>query len=76
MSELERAILEIREDIASIKSRLETAGPRIGEASLCKYHSEQIDKLATKIYVWSGGIAVVAFILGIAIPAILKHLKL
>ena len=76
MSELERAILEIREDLASIKAKLDSMGPRIGEATLCQYHSEEIRRLSARIYLWSGGLSVFAFSLGLLVPVITKHLKL
>lgn len=74
MTETEHAIQEIRECLASIKVKLDNIGPRIGEATLCKLHTEKIDALASKINVWTGAISVLSFILGILVPTVIKHI--
>ena len=72
MTETDRAILEIREVLASLKTRLDNLGPRIGEDSLCRVHSKQIEDLHSKMSRWTGGIAVIAFMAGIIIAFLIK----
>lgn len=72
MTETDKTILEIREALVSLKTRLDNLGPRIGEDALCRVHSKQIEDLHSKVSKWTGGIAVLAFVAGIIVAFLVK----